>query len=140
MIFSHINRFDSLKNLNQIKKIWFCIFRIDVCSQCISRIRCIIFSIDFLIIFRLFHIINIFYELSTIKSHKYSIIDVAKSIWKFWNTMMLSNQKMICILVIIALLKHKILVLWCIFYSILNIKCFIDAIFREETNSKILIF
>ena len=59
LIFSHINRFDFLTNFNQIKKIRFCIFCIDVCSQCMSRIRCIVFFIDFSIIW---HILWIFYN------------------------------------------------------------------------------
>ena len=50
------------------------------------------FHIDFSIIFSFWHCIDIFNEFSTIKSHRYSIIDVAKSIWKFWNTMMLSKS------------------------------------------------
>ena len=50
------------------------------------------FHIDFSIIFSFWHCIDIFNEFFTIKSHKYSIINVAKNIWKFWNTMMLSKS------------------------------------------------
>ena len=43
LIFSHINRFDSLTELNQNRRVRICIFRIDVCSQCMSRIWCNLF-------------------------------------------------------------------------------------------------
>ena len=136
MIFSHINRFDFLTNFNQIRKIRICIFCIDVCSQKFVRIRCIIFYIDFSIVFNFAHFVDIFYKLFTIKLHKYRFIDVAKSIWKFWNTMMLSNHDVICIFVNIALFKQLIFVSWCIVNSILNINIHIDVLFRENANSK----
>ena len=59
LIFSHINRFDSLTDFSQIKKARFCILCIDVCSQCMSRIRCTVFFIDFSIIW---HILWTFYS------------------------------------------------------------------------------
>ena len=45
-----------------------------------------IFFIVFSIIFCLFHIFDIFYEISKIKLHKYRFINIAKNIWKFWNS------------------------------------------------------
>ena len=124
-----------MTKLNQIKKIRICIFCIDVCSQCMSRTRCIIFFIDFSIIFCLFHIIDIFIEFHTVKSHKYRIIDVAKSIWEFWDSQWCyQDHDVICTLVNIALFKHKIFASWCTFYSILNIRFHIDVSFFEESH------
>ena len=93
------------------------------------------FHIDFSIIFSFSHLIDIFYELFTVKSHRYRVIDVARNIRELWDTMMLSDHDVICTLVNIALLKHKILVSWCIFYSILNIRSHIDALLHEETQN-----
>ena len=53
--------------------------------------------------------------------------------------MMLQDHDVICTLVNIALLRQKILALWCIFYSILDIRCSIDATSHEEANSESLI-
>ena len=53
---------------------------------------------------------------------------------------MLSNHDVIRILVNIALFKQLIFVSWCIFYSILNIKFYIDVSFREKSHSKRCIF
>ena len=50
--------------------------------------------------------------------------------------MMLSNHDVICILVNIALLRQKILVSSCIFYSILDIRFHIDASSNEESISE----
>ena len=137
LIFSHTNRSDSLTNLNQIRKVRICILRIDVCSQKFARIRCIIFLIDFSIIFCLVHIIDIFNGFFTVKLHRYRIIDVASNIWKFWNSQWCyQDYDVICILVNIALLKQKILASWCIVYSILNIDFYIDVSFHEDAYSK----
>ena len=101
------------------------------------RIRCIIFFIDFSIIFSFWHCIDIFNELFTIKSHEYSIIDVAKNIWKFWDSQWCyQNHNVIRIFVNIALFKQLILVSWCIFYSILDIRFHIDASINEKAHSK----
>ena len=132
LIFSHINRSDSLTNFSQIRKIRFCIFRIDVCSQCISRIRCIIFFIDFSIVFSFAHLVDIFYEHSTVKLHKYRFIDVAKSIWKFWK-LQWCYMMWFAFSFVIAELKQLIFVSKCIVYSILNIKFHIDVSFHENT-------
>ena len=56
------------------------------------RIRCITFRIDFSIIFSFWHCIDISNESSTVKSHRNSIIDVARNIWELWDTMMLSRS------------------------------------------------
>ena len=45
-----------------------------------------VFYIDFSIVFNLTHLVDIFYELSTVKLHRYRVIDVAKNIWEFWNS------------------------------------------------------
>ena len=44
------------------------------------------FLIDFSIIFSFSHCIDIFYKLSIVKLHRDRFIDVARSIWKFWNS------------------------------------------------------
>ena len=104
LIFSHINRFDFLTELNQIRKI----------RICTRRIRCINFFIEFSIIFCLFHVFDIFHEIRTIKSHKNSIIDVAKNIWKFWNSQW-CYMMWFAFSFVIAKFKHRIFVSWCIF-------------------------
>ena len=100
-------------------------------SMHVRRIRCIIFFIDFSIIFNVSHRIDIFDELFTIKLHKYRIIDVAKSIWKFWNSQWYYIMWFAFSFVIVKF-KHKIFVQWCIFHSILNIKFHIDVSFYEN--------
>ena len=87
----------------------------------------------FSIIFCLLHIFDIFYEVSTVKLHRYWFIDVAKSIWEFWNSQWYYMMWFVFSFVI-AKLKHKIFVSWCIFYSILDIDFRIDVSFHE--NSK----
>ena len=90
------------------------------------------FHIDFSIIVNFSHLIDIFFKFFTIKLHRYQIIDVAKSIWELWNTIMLSNYDVICTFVNIALFKQKIFASWCIFYSILNINFHIDVSHYEK--------
>ena len=106
-------------------------------SMHVRRIRCITFFIDFSIIFNFWHCIDISNELSTVKSHEYSIIDVAKNIWKFWNSQWCyQDHDVIRTFVNIALFKQLILVSWCIFYSILDIRFHIDASINEKAHSK----
>ena len=93
------------------------------------------FLIDFSIIFCLLHIFDIFYEFLTVKSHRYPIIDVAKNIWKFWNSQW-CYMMWFAFSFVIAELKHKIFVSWCIFQSISDIKFHIDATSHEKTNSE----
>ena len=45
-----------------------------------------VFYIDFSIVFSFAHFVDIFYKFFTIKLHKYRVIDVARNIWKFWNS------------------------------------------------------
>ena len=113
LIFSHTNRFDSLAELSQVRKTRFCTLRIDVCSQFMPRIRCITFFIDFSIISCLPYVIGIPYGNSTVKSHRYRAIDVARSIWESWDTMMLHD--VIRTLVNIAKLRQLVLASWSIF-------------------------
>ena len=79
------------------------------------RIRCIIFFIDFSIISSFSHRIGIPYGLPTAKLHRDRSIDVARSIWELWDTMMLSDHGVICTLVNIAILRQKVLAPWCTF-------------------------
>ena len=91
------------KRTNNVENIWFFRILIDLilwqnlitskkfdfaffASMHARRIRCIIFFIDFSIIFSFSHCIDIFYEFSIVKLHRYRIIDVANNIWKFWNS------------------------------------------------------
>ena len=133
LIFSHTNRSDSLTEFSQIRKVRICTFCVDVCSQKFARIRCNIFFIDFSIIFNFWHRIDIFYELSTIKSHRNRFIDVAKNIWEFWNSQW-CYMMWFAFSFVIAKFKHKIFVSWYIVYSISNINFRIDVSFHE--NSK----
>ena len=91
-----------------------------------------IFLIDFSIIFSFSHLIDISYELSTVNSHRYWIIDVARSIWELWDTMMLSRSWCDLHSRQYRILKHKILVSWCMFYSILDINFHIDVSLHED--------
>ena len=92
-----------------------------------------VFYIDFSIVFSFAHRIDIFYELFTIKSHRYQFIDVAKSIWEFWNSQW-CYMMWFAFSFVIAEFRHRIFASWCIFYSILDINFRIDVSFHE--NSK----
>ena len=86
-------------------------------------------ALSFLSISRSF---DIFYELSTVKLHRYWIIDVANNIWKFWNSQW-CYMMWFAFSFVIALLRQLIFVSWCIVYSILDIRFHIDVSFRENT-------
>ena len=117
------------QNLIKVEKLVFAFFA----SMHASRIRCTSFSYRFFDLFLFashrWHILWTFYsQIAQISNHwcckKYL------RILRF--TMMLSNHDVICTLVNIALLKQKVFVLWCIFYSILDINFHIDVSFYEE--------
>ena len=97
----------------------------------VRRIRCIIFLIDFSIIFSFWHCIDIFYELSTVKLHRNRFIDVAKSIWEFWNSQW-CYMMWFAFSFVIAKFKHRIFAQWCIVYSISDINFRIDVSFHEN--------
>ena len=96
-----------------------------------------VFHIDFSIVFSFAHFVDIFYKFFTVKLHRYRVIDVAKNIWKFWNSQWCyQNHDVIRTFVNIAKFKQLILVSWRIFWSILNIKSHIDALFHENAYSE----
>ena len=73
-----------------------------------------VFYIDFSIVFSFAHFVDIFYKFFTIKLHKYRFIDVAKNIWKFWNSQW-CYMMWFAFSFVIAKLKQLIFVSWCIF-------------------------
>ena len=97
------------------------------------RIRCIIFFIDFSIIFSFWHCIDIFYKLSTIKLHRNRLIDVAKSIWELWNSQWCYMMWFVFSFVI-AELRHRVFAQWCNVYSISDINFRIDVSFHEDSE------
>ena len=66
--------------LIKIEKLEFAFFASMYARRNLSRIRCIIFFIDFSIIFHFFHFVDIFSEFSTVKSHRYCVNEIA-----MWN-------------------------------------------------------
>ena len=138
------------KRTNSAENIWFFRILIDLilwqilvrsekfdfaffASMHVRRIRCIIFFIDFSIIFSFSHRIDIFYEFFTVKLHENRFIDVAKSIWNLWDSQW-CYMMWLAFSFVIAELRQLIFASWCIFYSISNIRFHIDASFHE--NSK----
>ena len=139
------------RKTNNIENIWFFRILIDLifwqnlvksekfefaffASMHVRRIRCIIFFIDFSIIFNFWHRIDIFYEFFTVKSHRYRFIDVANNIWKFWNSQWY-YMMWFAFSFVIAKFKHKIFAQWCNFHSIINIKIHIDVLFRRNIQN-----
>ena len=129
-LFTYYYRFDILTEFNQIKKIQFRIFCIDVCS---SRIWCN----SFLSISQsslTFHI-SLTNFMNFLQSNRINIESLMSQeiIENFETQWCYQDHDVIRILVHIAILKHKIFVSWCIFYLILNIKFHIDVSFHKDT-------
>ena len=134
------------KRTNIVENIWFFRILIDlILWQILIKSKKLefaffvslhVFHIDFSIVFNFAHIVDIIYKFSTIKIHRNRIIDVAKNIWKLWNSQWCyQNHDIICIFVNIALFRQLIFVSWYIFYSILDIRFHIDVSFHEETQN-----
>ena len=102
------------------------------------------FLIDFSIISHLSHFVDTSCESSTVKSHRYWVNEIAMwderseiSVKHQWRCRMSHSTSRQCILVFIATLRRKVLASQCIFQSILDTCCHIDATSHEKRNQNV---